>query len=61
MKVCAYNERRRLNLKFCLTDFVYLIQKPNRVHSNFCIFIAQMYAVTPQLLYQINKIRETEL
>ena len=60
-KVCAYNDRRRVNLKFCLADFVYLIQKPSRGHSNFCIFIAQMYAITPQLLNQINKIRETEL
>ena len=60
-KVCAYNERRRVNLKFCLADFVYLIQTPSRGHYNFCIFIAQMYAVTPQLLNQINKIRETEL
>ena len=42
-------------------DFVYLIQKPSRGHYNFCIFIAQMYAVTPQLTNQINKIRETEL
>ena len=49
------------NLKFCLADFVYLIQKPSRGHYNFCISIAQMYAVTPQLLNQINKIRETEL
>ena len=61
MKVCAYNDRRRENLKFCLADFVYLIQKPSRGHYNFCIFVAQMYAVTPQLLSQINKIRETEL
>ena len=50
-----------MNLKFCLAYFVYLIQKPSRGHYNFCIFIAQMYAVTPQLLNQNNKIRETEL
>ena len=61
MKVRAYNERRRVNLNFCLTDFVYLIQKPSRGHYNFCIFSAQMYAVAPQLLNQINKIRETEV
>ena len=42
-------------------DFVCLIQKPSRGHYNFCIFIAQMNAVTPQLLNQIDKIRETEL
>ena len=59
-KVCAYNDRGRVNLKFCLADFVYLIQKPSRGHYNFCIFVAQMYAVTPQLLNQINKIRETK-
>ena len=60
-KVCAYNGRRRVNLKFCLADFVYLIQKPRRGHYNFGIISAQMYAVIPQLLNQINKIRETEL
>ena len=60
-KVCAYNDRRGVNLKFCLADFVHLIQKPSRGHYNFCIFVAHMYAVTPQLLNQINKIRETEL
>ena len=26
-KLLAYNERRKVNLKFCLADFVYLIQK----------------------------------
>ena len=60
-KARAYNERRRVNLKLYLADFVYLIQRPSRGHYNFCMFIAQMYAVTPQLLNQINKIRETEL
>ena len=50
-----------MNLKFCLADFVYLIQKPSRGHYNCFIFIAQMYAVTPQLLNQINKICHTEL
>ena len=30
------------------------------MHSNFCIHIAQMYTVTPQLLNQINNICETE-
>ena len=60
-KLCAYNERRRVNLKSSLADFVYLIQKPSRGHYNFCIFIAQMNAVTPQLLNQIIKIHETEL
>ena len=60
-KVCTYNEGRRVNLKFRLADFIYLIQKPSRGHYNFCIFIAQMYKVTPRLLNQINKIRVTEL
>ena len=60
-KVCAYNERRRINLKFCLADFVYLMQNPSRAHCSSSIFISQMYAVTPQLLNQINKICETEL
>ena len=50
-----------VNLKFCLADFAYLIQKPSKGHYNFGIFIAQMYAVTPQLLNQINKVRDTEL
>ena len=31
-----------------------------QIALQFCIFIAQMYAVTPQLKNQINKIRETE-
>ena len=26
-ELCAYNERRRVNLKFCLADFVYLIHE----------------------------------
>ena len=31
--------KRRVNLKFCLADFVCLIQKPSREHYNFCIFL----------------------
>ena len=55
-KVCAYNERRgHIHIP------VYLIQIRSRGQYKFWIFIAQMYAVTPQLLNQINKIRETEL
>ena len=60
-KVCASNERRWDNLRFSLADFVCFIQKPSRVHYNFCISIAQVYVVTPQLLNQMNKIGETEL
>ena len=26
-KLCAYNERKRVNLKFCHVDFIYLIQE----------------------------------
>ena len=59
--MCNDNERRGVNLKFCLADLVYLIQKPSRGDYNFCTSIAQTYAVTPQLLNQINEIRETEL
>ena len=57
----AYGKRRRVNLKFDLADFVYVIQKPRRGHYNFCIFIAQLQTVTLQLLNQINEIRETQL
>ena len=39
-KSCAYNERQRVNLKFSLSDFVYLIQKPSRRHYNSLIFWA---------------------
>ena len=46
-KVFAYNERIRVNLKFCLADFVYLIPKPSRGHYNFAYLLLKMYAVTP--------------
>ena len=35
-KVCAYNERRRVNLKLCLADFVYLIQELR----NDCLYLS---------------------
>ena len=54
-KLCALDERRRVNLKFCLADFVYVIQKPSTGHYNSCIFIVPMKTVTPQLLNQINR------
>ena len=62
-KVCACNERRRrrVNLKFCLADFVYLIQELRSV----CVYLSNKYAkiVMPsaRFLNQINRIRETEL
>ena len=60
-KVCAYNERRRVNLKFCLADFVYLIQE---LRSN-CVHLSNEYAKiskpSVRFLNQINKIRETKL
>ena len=60
-KVCASNERRRVNLKFCLADFIYLIQELR----NDCVHRSNKYAkiVMPsaRFLNQINKIRETEL
>ena len=37
-----------------------MIREPSRGHHNCCIFIAQMLAVTHQLLNQMNKIRQTE-
>ena len=59
-KVCAHNDRRRVNLKFCLADFVYLIQE---LRSD-CVHLSNKYAkiVMPsaRFLNQINKIRETE-
>ena len=45
-----------LSRGFCLFD-----SETEQRALQFCIFIAQVYAVTPQLLNQINKIRETEL
>ena len=60
-KVCAYKERRRIYLKFCLADFVYLIQE---LRSD-CIHMSNEYVkiVMPsaRFLNQINKIRETKL
>ena len=60
-KVCAYNDRRRVYLKFNLADFVYLIQE---LRSD-CVHLSNKYAkiATPssRFLNQINKIRETEL
>ena len=34
LRLSAYDERRRVNLNFCLADFVYLIQKPRNGHYN---------------------------
>ena len=60
-KVCAYNKRRGLNLKFCLADFVYLIQELRSA----CVHLSNKYAkiVVPsaRFLNQINEIRETGL
>ena len=58
--LCAYNERRWVNLKFYLADFVYLIQE---LRSD-CVHLRNKYAkiVMPsaRFLNQTNKIRETE-
>ena len=59
--LCVYNERRRVNLKFCVADFVYVIQKASRRHYNSCICSIQMLAVTPQVINHVNKIRQAEL
>ena len=60
-KVCAYDERRRVNLKFCHADFVYLIQE---LRSN-CVHLSNKYPkiVMPSapFLNQIKKFRATEL
>ena len=60
-KVCAYSEGRRVNLKFCLADFDYLIQEL----GSDCVHLSNRYAkvVMPsaRFLNQINKIRVTEL
>ena len=37
-KVCAYNERRTVNLTFCLADFVYLIQITSSRRYNTQVF-----------------------
>ena len=42
-----------LSRGFCLFD-----SETEQRAYNFCTLIAQMYAVTPQLLNQINKIRK---
>ena len=61
MKVCAYNERRWVNLKFRLTNLVHLIQESR----SDCVHLSNEYTkiVTPsaRFLNQINKIREIEL
>ena len=60
-KLCAYNERRRVNLKFCLADFVHLIQE---LRSN-CSHLSNKYATIAmsfaRLLNHVNKIHQTEL
>ena len=60
-RVRAYNERRWVNLKFCLADFVYLIEE---LRSD-CVHLSNKYAKIAMpsawFLNQINKIRETEL
>ena len=40
--LCTYNERRRVNLKFCLADFAHLIQKPSRRYCIFSVVRAEM-------------------
>ena len=49
-KLRVEEERKRVDLKFSLADFVYVIQKPSRGHYNSCIFITQLQTVTLQLL-----------
>ena len=50
-----------VNLKFCLADFVYLIQE---LRSD-CVHLSNKYAriavPAARLLNQVNKIRKTEL
>ena len=57
----AYNERRRVNLKFCRADFAYSIQE---LKSN-CLQLGNKYAgiVVPSvgLLNHVNKICQREL
>ena len=38
-KVCTYNERRWVNLKFCLVDFVYFIQELR----SYCVPLSNKY------------------
>ena len=60
-KLCAYNKRRWVNLKFCHADLVYLIQE---LRSD-CVHLSNKYAkiVIPsaRFINEINKIRGTEL
>ena len=55
------DDRGWINLKFCLADFVYMIQE---LRSD-CVHLSNEYAyiVMPsaRFLNHINKIRETEL
>ena len=46
--------------KFCLADFVCLIQKPSRRNYDSWVFQAKM-KVTAHFLNQINTIREKKL
>ena len=52
---CAHNERRRVNIKFCLANFVYLIRelRKNRLHlSN---KYAKIVMPSGRLLNHVNK------
>ena len=59
--LCAHNERRRVNLKFCLGHFVYLIQEL----SSDCVYLsnkcARIVMPSARFLSQINKMPQTEL
>ena len=61
MKVCAYNERRWVSLKFCLADFVYLIQELRSDRVQLSNKYTKIVMLSTRFLNQINKIRETEL
>ena len=58
---CAHNERRRVNLKFCLGHSVYLIQEL----SSDCVYLsnkcAKIVMPSARFLSQINKMPQTEL
>ena len=60
-KLFTLNESRRVDLKFCLADFIYLIQELR----NNCLHLRNRYAriamPSAQFLNHIYKIRQTEI
>ena len=61
MKLGACNERRRVNQKFCLADFVYLIQELRSNSLLLSIKYTTIAVPSARLLNNVCKILQTEL